>query len=83
MLIRLQIGLAEIEGAAGCDAGQVYLGELTEVTAKALRNRPEHMADILLVSGWMLAEALCTESQRDVVRQHYLAIAQCIEDSLS
>ena len=79
----VEIRLAEIEGAAGQDADQIHLGDLTEVTVKAMRKRPEHVADILLVSSWMFAEALCTDAQRDVVRQHWMAIAQGTEDALS
>jgi len=81
-LVCVEIGLAEIARAAGCDADQIPLSNLTEVSAKALCNRPEHVADILLVYGWMHAEALCTDAQRDLVRQHYLIIAQSTEDSL-
>ena len=64
----VEIGLAEIKGAAGQDADQIHLGDLTEVTVKAMRKRPEHVANILLVFSWMFAEALCTDAQRDVVR---------------
>jgi hypothetical protein len=79
----IEIGLAEIESAASHEASQIHASEIMDATAKALRNRPEHVADILLVSSWMLAEALCTDAQRDLVRQHYLTIAQLTEDSLS
>lgn len=75
----IEIGLAEIEAAAGVNVSQIYFGELTESTEQALRKRPEHAADILLVSSWMFAEVLCTDTQRDVVRQHYLTIARLIE----
>ena len=81
-LVCIEIGLAEIEGAAGYEAGQIHTSEITEVTKKAILNRPEHVADILLVSSWMFAEALCTDAQRDIVRQHWLAIAQSTEDAL-
>lgn len=82
-LVCVEIGLHEIEAAAGHDAEQIHAGKLAEVTAKALRKRPEHLADIQLVSGWMFAEAHCTEAQRDVVRKHWLSVAQIIEDALS
>jgi hypothetical protein len=79
----IEIGLSEIEIAACHDISKVHASEITEVTAKALRNHPEHAADILLISSWLFAEALCTEAQRDVVRRHYLTIAQSIENALS
>lgn len=79
----VEIGLAEIEGAAGHAASQIHLSDLTEVTVTAMRRRPAHVTDILLVSSWMFAEGLCTEAQRDVVRKHWLVIAQGIEDALS
>lgn len=82
-LVCIEIGLAEIESAAGHDANQIHPSEITDVTAAALLNRPEHAADILLVSSWMFAEALCTEAQRDVVRKHWLTIAQSTEDAVS
>lgn len=82
-LVCVEIGLAEIENAAGYDASQIHPSEITEVTVAALLNRPEHVADILLVSSWMFAEALCAEAQRDVVRQHWLTIAQSTENAIS
>lgn len=82
-LVCVEIGLTEIENAAGHDASQIHPSEITDVTAAALLNRPEHVADILLVSGWMFAEALCTEAQRDVVRKHWLIIAQSAENAVS
>lgn len=82
-LVCVEIGLIEIEGAAGHEACQIGLNDLAEATVKAILDRPEHVADILMVSSWLLAEALCTEAQRDVVRQHYLTIAQSVEDALS
>lgn len=78
----LKIGLAEIVNIAGHDLEHQHQRDLTEVTVMAMRNRPEHVADILLVSSWMLTEALCTDAQRDVVKQHWLAIAQATEDAL-
>jgi hypothetical protein len=82
-LVCIEIGLAEIEGCAGSDASQIHASEITKVTVKAILIRPEHVADILLVSSWLFAEALCTDAQRDLVRSHWLTIAQGIEDSLS
>lgn len=82
-LVCVEIGLYEIEAAAGHDAGQIRTGEIAKVMAKAMRNRPEHMADIQMVSGWMHAEAQCTEAQREGVRMHWLSVAQSIEDALS
>ncbi|MDD5056535.1 MAG: hypothetical protein PHQ60_02080 [Sideroxydans sp.] len=81
-LVCVEIGLAEIERAAGVGAGQIYAGELTAITAKAMGNRPEHLADILLVSSWMLVESICSDAQRDDFRQHWLDIAQQIENTL-
>jgi hypothetical protein len=82
-LVCIEIGLAEIEMAGGNDASQIHASEITEITVKAILNRPEHVADILLVSSWIFAEALCTDAQRDLVRSHWLTIARGIEDSFS
>lgn len=78
----IEIGLSEIESAAGREADQISLHDFTKVTEKAMQKRPEHVADILLVSSWMLAEVFCTEAQRDVVRQHWMAFAQTTEIAL-
>ena len=78
-LVCVEIGLTEIAIAAGHDASLIHASEITEITVKALLNRPEHAGDILLVSSWMFAEALCTDAQRDVVRQHWLTVAQSFE----
>ena len=80
-MLCIEIGLHEIEAAAGCDAGLIRAGDLAGITAKALRKRPEHLADIHLVSGWMFAEAHCTEAGREGVRQHWLGVAQDIEEN--
>ncbi|MDD5056560.1 MAG: hypothetical protein PHQ60_02205 [Sideroxydans sp.] len=82
-LVCIEIGLAEIERAAGGNAGQIRISDLTEITAKAMHNRPEHLPDILLVSGWMFAELLCADEQHKVVRQQWQSIAKCVEDALS
>lgn len=82
-LVCVEIGLYEIEAAAGHDAGQIRPNEIAKVTAKAMRSRPQHLADIQMVSGWMHAEAQCTDAQREGVRMHWLSIAQSIEDALS
>lgn len=81
----VEIGLTEIERAAKCDVSQMQLqpDKITRITIAALHSRPEHVADILLVSSWLLAEALCSEEQRAGVRQHYQAIAQMTEESLA
>jgi hypothetical protein len=79
----VEIRPAEIEEAAGQDADQIHLGDLTEVTVKAMRKRPEHVADILLVSSWMFAEA-CSAPTRNVTSSgSTMAIAQGTEDALS
>jgi prophage antirepressor-like protein len=79
-MVCIEIGLSEIEAAAGCDAEHICTGDISGITAKALKKRPEHLADIHLISGWLFAEATCTEAQRDVVRGHWLDVAQSIED---
>lgn len=78
----LKTGLAEIADIAEQDFLRSDQHDLTEVTVMAIRNNPEHVAGILLISGWILAEALCTDAQRDAVKQHWLAIAQATEDAL-
>lgn len=80
-LVCVEIGLSEIEAAAGIEVGQIHISEIAAITAKALRNRPEHVVDILLVSSWIFSEALCTDAQRDMVRQHYHAISQDVENA--
>jgi hypothetical protein len=82
-LVCVEIGLAEIERAAQQDIYHIRASEITQITVAALHNRPQHVADILLVSSWMLAEAFCTDTQRDLVRQHYLTIARGVEAALS
>jgi len=79
----IEIGLIELEGAAGHDASQIHANEITGVTVAALRNRPAHVTDILFVSSWLHAEAHCTEAQRAVIRKHWLTIAQSTEDAIS
>ena len=79
----VEIGLTEIETAARHDVSQICTTEITAITAKAILNRPEHVTDILLVSSWMITEAGCADAQRDLIRQHYLTIAQSIENALS
>lgn len=78
----LKIGLAEISNIAEQDFEHRDQHNLTEVTVIAIRNRPEHVAQILLVSSWILAEALCTDAQREAIKQHWLAIAQATDDAL-
>lgn len=82
-LVCIEIGLAEIERAAGTEAEHISTGEIASVTATALQRRPEHLADILLVANWMFAEALCTEAQREAVRLHFLTVAESVEGVLS
>jgi len=82
-LVCVEIGLYEIEAAAGRGAEQIHASEIAEVTAQALRNRPEHLAEIQMVSGWMFAEAHSTDAGRDIVRQHWLGVAQSVEGALS
>ena len=82
-LVCVEIGLAELAVAAGHDVSQIQTSEITDVTVKAFLNRPHHLIDILLVSSWMFAESLCIEAQLDIVRSHWLTIAQGLEDSLS
>jgi phage anti-repressor protein len=79
----VEIGLAEIERAAGVEADQIHASEIAQFTAQALQKRPEHVADILLVSAWMHAEALVPEAQRDAVRQHWENVAEMVEGVLS
>lgn len=79
----VEIGLTEIEHAAGINAALIHISDITDITQKALLKRPEHAADILLVSSWLLAETLCTQAQRDVVRSYFLNVAKSIEYSLS
>lgn len=82
-LVCIEIGVTEIERVAQQDICRMPTNKISEVTATALRNRPEHVADILLVSSWILSEALCTDVQRTSVRQHFLSIARLTEESLS
>ena len=82
-LVCIEIGMTEIERVAQQDILQIPADKLSQVTAAALRNRPEHVADILLVSSWLLSEGLCTDAQRASVRQHFLSIARLTEESLS
>lgn len=82
-LVCVEIGLAEIEEAAGLEACLIHTSDITEITNKALLKRPQHATEILLVSSWLFADALCTQTQRDVVRNHFLTAAQSIEATLS